>query len=112
MVAVVLLAAAAGAGIWWFFRGDAPDAVSLQAATEQVIDTSATTALDATATADTATAATADVATAGTTTIAGTCEAARGASSGGAGSTAVPQRAHSRLTARAARLVPWPEPTC
>jgi len=77
VVTILVLAAAAGAGIWWFFRGDAPDAVSLQSATDQVVDTSATTALDATATADTTTAAgadtaTADTATAGTTSIAGT----------------------------------------
>ncbi|HEY5888697.1 MAG TPA: YceI family protein [Acidimicrobiales bacterium] len=45
----VLVLVAAGAGVWWFLKGDAPDAVSLDAAVDQVDggatnDTTATTA--------------------------------------------------------------------
>jgi polyisoprenoid-binding protein YceI len=63
---VLIVGAAAGAGIWWFFRGDAPEAVSLQGATEQLADPATA------ATADPTTATSAESATASTTTTADT----------------------------------------
>ena len=35
-IAVALLGAAAGGGIWWFLRDDAPDAVDLESATQSL----------------------------------------------------------------------------
>jgi polyisoprenoid-binding protein YceI len=71
VISVLVLAGAAGAGIWWFLHGDAPDAVDLQSATEQVVattDATATTATAATAT-TAAAAATSSSAIAGTWTV-------------------------------------------
>lgn len=38
LIAVVVLVAAVGGGIWWFLKDDSPDAVSLDKALEQVDD--------------------------------------------------------------------------
>jgi polyisoprenoid-binding protein YceI len=41
LIALVLLVAAAGVGLWWFFKDDAPAPVSLGAAVESVTDSTA-----------------------------------------------------------------------
>ena len=43
IAAVVVVAAVAGAGLYWFFKDDAPAPVSLEAATKSVTDTTSAT---------------------------------------------------------------------
>ena len=71
LIALVVVVAAAGVGLWWFFKDDSPAPVSLDAAVESVTDSTAAPATSRRTSASTSTVAS-TAATAATATTAGT----------------------------------------
>ena len=71
LIALAVVVAAAGVGLWWFFKDDSPAPVSLGAAVESVTDSTAAPATSGDTSASTSTVAS-TAATAATATTAGT----------------------------------------